>query len=240
MALPVIGVTTSYGKNKSGYPIIFLLRAYTNALIEAGGVPVLIPSDLVQEGWHALYTRLDGILFTGGGDISLEHFKGEDNPKIDGVEPERDVLELGLLKAAVDDGKPFLGICRGIQLMNVGLGGTLLTDIADQKPGALKHDYSPKYPRDLLAHTVEVLSGTRMAEILGETRLQVNSLHHQGLKDVAPGAKAVAFSPDDLVEGLEIPGHPFGLAVQWHPEWLTAQEAARRLFRAFIQAAGKS
>jgi putative glutamine amidotransferase len=240
MPLPVIGVTTSHGNNKSGYPIIYLLQAYTAALIQAGGVPVLIPSDLDEEGWRALYSRLDGILFTGGGDISLEHFQGEDNPKIDGVEPERDVLELGLLKAAVDDGKPFLGICRGMQLVNVGMGGTLYTDIADQKPGALKHDYSPDYPRDLLSHAVTVRAGTRLAEILGQTQLEVNSLHHQGLKDVAPGTKPVAFSPDELVEGLEISGHPFGVAVQWHPEWLTAQEADRRLFRAFVLAAGKS
>lgn len=237
MALPVIGITTNHGINESGIPTVYLLRAYVIALIEAGGVPVLIPSGLTEEYWRILYGHLDGLFFTGGGDIALERFNGEPHPKIDKVDPERDAIEISLLKTAAGNGKPFLGICRGIQVMNVALGGSLYTHIEDQKPDALKHDYFPDMPRNYLAHPVKIKSGTRLAEILGESELSVNSLHHQGVKEIAPTLRPAAHAPDGLVEGLELPGHPFGISVQWHPEWLTDQPATRRLFKAFVEAA---
>jgi putative glutamine amidotransferase len=153
------------------------------------------------------------------------------------LDPERDTLEIPLLRFVVAQEKPFLGICRGLQVTNVALGGTLYTHIEDQYPGALKHDWYPDIPRDTLAHPVRVEEGSRMAEILGEPLLQVNSLHHQGIKDLAPTLKAAAYAPDGMIEAVEMPGHRFGLAVQWHPEWLTDQEPMRKLFRAFVQAA---
>ncbi len=115
--------------------------------------------------------------------------------------------------------------------------GTLYTDIQDQFPNALKHDYDLYLQRQYLAHPVRVEGNSRLASILGQTILQVNSLHHQGLKVLATSLNPTACSPDGLVEAVEIPGHRFGLAVQWHPEWLTDQLANRRLFRAFIEAA---
>jgi len=239
MSLPVIGVTTSSGHNRAGRPIVTLGQSYTAAVIQAGGVPVLIPSDLDRDGLRALVARLDGVLFTGGGDIAIERFNGQDHPRIGGVDPARDRAELELLHAVVADGTPFLGICRGLQLVNVGLGGTLYTDLADQLPGAIRHDYSDDFPRDRLSHAVRLRPGSRLAQVLGESELQVNSLHHQGLKQLAPGIEPAAYSSDELVEGLELPGARFGLAVQWHPEELTAGEPARRLFRAFVQAAGE-
>ncbi len=237
MSVPVIGLTTRHGKNENGYPAVYLLRAYVAALVEAGGVPILIPSDLNETGWRALYGRLDGLLFTGGGDIAIERFHGEPHPTVDAGDPERDEIELSLLKMALEGGKPFLGICRGIQMINVGLGGTLYTHILDQMPGAVRHDYHPEYPRDYRAHAVKIEPGTRLAQILGETALDVNSMHHQGLKDVPAAARPVAFSSDGLVEGIEVQDHPFGLGVQWHPEWLTDSQPARRLFHAFVEAA---
>ena len=237
MPFPIIGVTTYLGKNDSGYPIVALLKAYVDALIQAGGTPVLIPSSLTEDGCQNLYKRLDGILFTGGGDIALEYFDGEPHPRVDGIDKERDALELSMLHAAAEEGKAFMGICRGFQVVNVGFGGTLYTHIEDQKPGALKHDYYPDYPRTHLAHLVKVDEGTRLAEVLGETELSVNSLHHQGTRIVPTPLRPVAYAPDGLVEAVELPGHPFGIAVQWHPEWLTDQAPTRRLFRAFIDAA---
>jgi putative glutamine amidotransferase len=117
------------------------------------------------------------------------------------------------------------------------LGGTLYTHIGDQFPGALRHDWYPDIPRTYLAHPVRVEEGSRIGEIVGEPLLQVNSLHHQGIKYLSPGLRAVAFAPDGIVEAVELPEHPFGLAVQWHPEWLTDQDSMRRLFSAFVEAA---
>jgi len=238
MRNPVIGVTTSYGKNKQGSPTIYLLRAYVEALIETGGAPVLIPSDLTETGLQAMFDRLDGVLFTGGGDIAPEYFHGEPNPHVDEVELDRDRTEFGLFRASISSGKPFLGICRGLQVINVGMGGTLYSDIADQLPGAIQHNYSPGHPRNYLAHPVAMEAGARLTGILGESLLPVNSLHHQGVKEIGQGLQAAGFAPDGLLEALELPDHPYGLAVQWHPEWLRDQPAAQRLFRSFVEAAG--
>jgi putative glutamine amidotransferase len=235
---PLIGITTNQSQNTYGQPTIMLMQAYVNAVIQAGGVPVLIPSLIAEDGWDAAYSRLDGILFSGGGDISLEYFSGEPHPRIDDVDLARDSIELKFVHAAATDGKPFLGICRGCQAVNVALGGTLYTHIPDQLPNALDHDY-PGNKRTVLVHEVKIEEGTRTAEIYSEPIIKVNSLHHQGLKDIAPSLRVAGHSPDGLIEAIELPDHPFGLAVQWHPEWLTDQESTRNLFRKFVEAAGR-
>jgi len=235
---PVIGITTNYSKNSYGQPLVLLQQSYVKAIMQAGGVPVLIPSLIAEDGWDALYARLNGILFSGGGDIGLEHSPGHPHPRIDDVDPERDLIELKMLNTAAADGKPFLGICRGCQVMNVALGGTLYTHIPDQLPNALDHSY-PGNMRTVLVHQVKIEEGTHVAEIFGEPIIKVNSLHHQGLKEIAPSLRVAGHAPDGLVEAIELPDHPFGLAVQWHPEWLTDQEGTRNLFRKFVDAAGK-
>jgi putative glutamine amidotransferase len=236
MSHPLIGITARHGKNPDGLTTVQILRAYVTALVEAGGAPILIPPELEEDRWQTLLAHLDGILFSGGADIGLDHFTGEPHPTIV-VEADRDAIELPLLRAAVDADKPLLGICRGLQVMNVALGGTLFTHILDQLPGALQHDQSAGKPRSYLAHPVRVEEGTRLANILGAPVLQVNSLHHQGIKDLAPGLLPIAYAPDGLVEGIELPNHKFALAVQWHPEWMTTHEEMRKLFREFIEAA---
>jgi putative glutamine amidotransferase len=232
----IIGITTNHSSNSYGQATVLLVEAYAQAIKQAGGVPVLIPSLIANDGWDALYQRLDGILFTGGGDISLDHFKGDPHPRIDDVDSQRDTVELNLLHAAASDGKPFLGICRGCQLVNVGLGGTLYTHIPDQLPNALDHSY-PGNMRTVLVHEVKIDEGTHIADVLGEPIVKVNSHHHQGLKDIAASLRVAGHSPDGLVEAIELPNHPFGLAVQWHPEWLTDQQSTRNLFRRFVEAA---
>jgi putative glutamine amidotransferase len=139
------------------------------------------------------------------------------------------------MRTSVNDGKPLLGICRGAQVMNVALGGTLYTHIIDQLRGAIDHDYPGNLRREIV-HPVNVDETSRSAEIFGETLLKVNSLHHQGLKDIAPGLRAVGHAPDGLVEIVELPGHPYAVAVQWHPEWLTDQQPMRNLFKSFVDA----
>jgi len=239
MSTPVIGLTTYNGENKNGHPIVALMHQYISAVSEAGGVPILIPSVATNGAVRSLFDRLDGILLTGGGDIAIERFGGEPHQRVEGVDPDRDTVEFYLLQAAVESGKPFLGICRGFQVVNVALGGTLYTHIQDQLPGAVKHDYDSDSQRQFLAHGIRLEKNSVLAGILSESELTVNSLHHQGAKDLAPVLKAAAYAPDGLVEGLELPGHPFGMAVQWHPEWLLDQPVTRRLFGAFVEAAGK-
>jgi putative glutamine amidotransferase len=234
---PLIGITTNQSTNLYGQPTIMLMQSYVNAVMLAGGVPLLIPSLIAEDGWDAAYSRLDGILFSGGGDVSLEFFQGDPHPRIDGVDTQRDAVELKFVQSAASDGKPFLGICRGCQVVNVALGGTLYTHIPDQLPNSLDHDY-PGNRRTVLVHDVKIEEGTHFAGIYGEPIIKVNSLHHQGLKDIAPALRVAGNSSDGLVEAVELPDHPFGLAVQWHPEWLTDQEPTRNLFRKFVKAAG--
>jgi putative glutamine amidotransferase len=237
MNYPIIGITTMRSVNRYGTPLVSLAEAYVDALHQAGACPVLIPNNIPESALDELVSHLDGVVFSGGGDIDPGYYDAEDYPKVDGVEEQRDRVELSLLEKVVDEGKPFLGICRGIQLINVGLGGSLYADIADQVPGAAKHDYYPDWDRDHLAHTIRVKPETKLAEILGENEVEVNSLHHQAVEQLAADLIPTAYSPDGLIEGFELPGHPFGLAVQWHPEWLTAHKPMRTLFAAFIEAA---
>jgi putative glutamine amidotransferase len=236
---PVIGITTYDGNSPSGLPIVAVQTAYIRAILQAGGVPVLLPNQLGREDWAGLVSRLDGILLTGGGDIAPHLFSGAPHPKVGDVDEERDSLELPLLRFAVDEGLPFLGICRGCQVVNVALGGTLYTHIPDQVPTDIRHDCYPELPRTHLAHPVRVEEDSQISKILGEAILQVNSLHHQAIKDLAAPLKPVAYAPDGLIEAVELPGHPFGYAVQWHPEWLTDQQPTRNLFKAFVEAARK-
>ena len=238
MPKPLIGITTRNGKDSDGHPTVAIMHSYVNAVLGAGGVPVPIPSILPEEDLRQLYAQLDGVLFSGGGDISLEHFPGSDHPRIDTVDDWRDATEISLMRTAVQDRKPLLGICRGAQVMNVALGGTLYTHIPDQLKGALDHDY-PGHLRKTIVHPVNVDETSRAAEIFGETLLHVNSLHHQGLKDIAPGLRVAGQAPDGLVEVVELPDHPYAVAVQWHPEWLTDQPAMQRLFKSFVDAAGE-
>jgi putative glutamine amidotransferase len=238
MSRPLIGITTRIGKDADGHPTVVLQHSYVNAVTGAGGVAIPIPCNLPAAILQDLYSRLDGILFSGGGDVSLDHFEGAPHPRIDGVDLMRDSAELALARSAVEQGKPMLGICRGAQLLNVALGGTLYTHLRDQLPNALDHDY-PGNLRRTLVHPVNVDESSRSAEIFGETLLNVNSLHHQGLKDIAPVLRAVGHSSDGLVEVVEMPDHPYALAVQWHPEWLTNQPSMQRLFRSLVEAAEK-
>jgi putative glutamine amidotransferase len=231
---PIIGITTTHFQQKDPLPGSGVSEAYIRAVHEAGGLPLLIPSGMKTGELEALVARLDGILFTGGGDIDPRYFNGKPHNRVYNIIPERDETEINLVRMAASGGLPFLGICRGIQMINVALGGTLYTDIADQLPGAIKHDFKE---RKYLAHPVQVLEGSRLARILGMTGLQANSLHHQGLEKVAVSLTPVAWSVDGLVEAVEKPGHPFGLAVQWHPEWLQELQEMRSLFTAFVAAA---
>ena len=238
MSAPLIGITCNYTPAEDGkFGTLSAGESYVQAVLGGGGLPVIIPVGLSQEDLRSLFARLDGLLLTGGADVDPVRFHGQPHPRVYGIDLRRDELEINLVQMAAKAGKPFLGICRGIQVINVALGGTLFTDIADQSPNSLRHDWYPDTPRDYLAHSVAIAPGSRLAQILGGEVFEVNSLHHQGLDHLAPPLRAVAFAPDSLIEGVELPGHPFAVGVQWHPEWLQVHGAQRLLFQALVKAA---
>lgn len=236
MPAPLIGLTTYRMQSRLGFPVFALAEAYVQAVNHAGAAPVLIPLGLSSTDLQAILSRLDGILFTGGGDIHPRQFAAPLDDLSKDIDEDRDSLEMDLLQSAVRSRLPFLGICRGLQLVNVGLGGTLYTDILAQHDQAIKHNYYPDWPRDHLAHPVQLAETSRIAGILGQGPLLVNSLHHQGVQTLAPGLSPTAYAPDGIIEAVELQEYPFGLAVQWHPEWLQAHDPMKALFRAFVQA----
>lgn len=240
MHRPVIGLTTSRFNSSKGIPMVGTTQPYVEAVLEAGGLPILIPTGLDNERAAALAATLDGILFTGGGDVDVRRYNGQAHNRVGGVDSHRDELEIVLAQAAAASSQPFLGICRGAQVVNVALGGTLYSDIADQFSQSIVHNTDETLTRKYLAHEVAVQQDTRLAAILGTTPVRVNSLHHQAVQNPGAGLKVSGLAPDGLVESLELDGHPFGILVQWHPEWLTNQEPMRRLFKAFIEAAGSN
>lgn len=237
MTVPIIGVTMTRMQSQHGYPLHMVTEAYIRAITASGGCPVLIPLGQPEENLTRIFSMVDGILFTGGGDVQPELYHSLPHPLVEDIDSERDQIEIFLVNEAVNKNLPFLGICRGIQVINVALGGTLYEDVLDQRPESMRHDYFPEMPRQYLAHEVRLESGSRLAYIIGQTTAPVNSLHHQGIKQLAPGLQASAFATDGLIEACELPDHRFGLAVQWHPEWLNAEPNMPNIFKHFIEAA---
>jgi putative glutamine amidotransferase len=236
---PVIGITCTeiQAERAERPPKIGQNQTYVRALNRAGAAPVLIPHITKEPRLRALYLLLDGLLLPGGEDVDPAHYGERVHEKCRAIDPQRDEMELMLARWAMDDGKPLLAICRGIQVLNVALGGSLYQDIQAQVPSAERHDWYPGYPRHQRPHTVAILPGTRLANILEATTLPVNSLHHQALKDVAPGLIVTARAPDGIIEGVEADGHPFAVAVQWHPEELAdIDPGAQHLFDALVEA----
>ena len=236
MKTPVIGVTTS--KTSTGE--LAVQHVYTQSIFRSGGIPILLPIGIAEDALTIVTERLDGLLLTGGGDISPQYFGGKPHIRITEDPSGRDEVELGLARLAVRQDLPLLGICRGLQVINVAMGGTLYTDIEDQFSRQIRHDCYPGWPRDYLAHPVDLLPGSKLHAILGKARLEVNSFHHQAIERLAPGLRPTAHAPDGLIEAVEIPGHRFGIGVQWHPECMPDSAEMRALFDAFIQSAMKS
>jgi putative glutamine amidotransferase len=228
-----------------GLPHSWVMNSrYSLAAADAGGVPVMLPLFDADPGTlRAVYDRLDGVLLTGGVDMDPRSFGEEPHPQLGRTDHARDVVELELAQWAIADKKPVLGLCRGHQVLNVALGGTLWQDIASQVPSAIKHDYFPTagYARDFLAHDVALTPGSRLHEAFEAPTIPVNSMHHQAVRDLAPALMASARSADGLVEALESGTEHFLVGVQWHPEMFErSDERTRRLFQAFVAAARRA
>ena len=237
MSAPLIGVSTSItvGENPER---AYVNSAYLRAIEQAGGIPVLLPPQLGTAARETLWRRLDGLVLTGGGDIEPARFGDAPHAATALVSPERDAHEMELVERALRDEVPLFGICRGLQVLNVALGGSLHQHIADAVGGAVQHVQAE--PRHIATHPVKVLAeGTRLGRILGVPELAVNSFHHQAVKTPGRGLREVAWAPDQVIEALEHEDQRrFVLAVQWHPEDLVEQDAAARaLFGAVVEAA---
>jgi putative glutamine amidotransferase len=214
-------------------------ESYARAITDAGGAPLMIPSIADEEALAALYEMLDGLLLTGGPDIDPARYGHERHPRTDGGDAAMEHAEVYLAQRALRDGLPVFGICRGIQTLNVVAGGTLYQDVADELRTPITHPADTN-GRDYLAHEVRITEGTRLGRVVGRSEIKVNSLHHQAVRDVAPGFVAVAEAPDGVVEAIENPALPFALGVQWHPEELYRRDdSAANLFRAFVAAAAR-
>jgi putative glutamine amidotransferase len=245
--LPRIGITGSVVATglPGGTRRTFLNEPYVVAVREAGGLPLLLTPAHQDESLRALYELLDGLLLTGGEDVAPARYGEPVTASNVECVPERDSLEFRLVEWALADQLPVLAVCRGIQVLNVALGGSLHQDLPAERPGPVAHDQMARQvSRTQPSHTVTVHAGSFLGDLIGAGVLPVNSMHHQGIKALAPSLVAVAHAADGLVEAVEPADSAAGsflVGVQWHPEELARADdvAARRLFEAFVTAAGK-
>jgi len=241
---PLIGVTTQTLQAIDGIPeglphSVVMNQRYYHAVASAGAAPVLIPLLDDMETLRAIYERMDGILIPGGVDVDPAAFGEHPHERLGRIDPARDRVEIQLVKWAVEDRKPVLGLCRGLQVINVALGGTLYQDLDAEYPNAIKHDYFPTYgfSRDHLAHPIAIQPGSRLRHALTDASVPVNSMHHQGIKALARSLVASAVAPDGLIEAAESPNDAYVVGVQWHPEVFELSEpSSGDLFCDFVAA----
>lgn len=216
---------------------LFMRASYQKAVTRFGGIPVILPLEPAIEDYPRIAEAFDGFIFTGGPDIHPFYF-GEETLKGCGSGSElRDFLELTLFHEVLKAEKPILGICRGIQLINIALGGTIYQDINSQLPPSQAIAHNQPLAYNLPSHRVHIDPNSRLYEIMPVSQTGVNSMHHQAIKDLAPGLSICAYSSDGLIEAVEMPEHKFLIGVQWHPEQLYLKDPrAGRLFQSFINA----
>ena len=230
---PIIGITT-YGRGADGR---FRLPAfYVDAVRRAGGVPILLPPGEVES--TVLIDLCDALVLAGGGDVDPALYGGKPHATIERVDAERDALEIGATQAALARDLPTLGICRGAQVINVALGGTLVEHLPDEVGDAIEHrpadSAQTAYPR----HPVKVDEGSKLAAVMGERAVAPASWHHQALREVAPGLEVVARADDGTIEAFERKDKTWFLGVQWHPEVTAADDPTQqRLFDSLVAAA---
>lgn len=229
---PIIGLVPLVDEGRDSY---WMLPGYMRGIEQAGGVPVMLPLSDDPDAIATLAGHCDGFLFTGGHDVSPSLYGEETLPQCAAVCPGRDRMEKPLLEAALNANKPVFGICRGIQLINALLGGTLYQDLPTQHPSDTCHHMDAPYNR--VAHEVTLLPGTPLQALLDEETLGVNSCHHQAIKALSPRLSPMAVAPDGIVEAAWMPDRRFVWAVQWHPEFFDADhEPSQKLFDAFVRA----
>ncbi|MEL6270319.1 MAG: gamma-glutamyl-gamma-aminobutyrate hydrolase family protein [Chloroflexota bacterium] len=227
---PLIGITT-YHRDERGY--VQLPAQYAEAVRRAGGIPLVLQPG--EPRMDELMGLLDGLILSGGGGVDPTLYTTENHEQVYWVSEERDAFEVDLTKRSLDAEMPLFCICRGLQILNVALGGTLIPHIPDAVEGAIPQRQPP---RDPIPHAVAVESSSRLAEIMEADNVTTASWHHQSIGELADGLTAIGHAPDGVIEAVEMPDRPHVIAVQWHPE-LTAHEDAsqQKLFDELVQMA---
>jgi putative glutamine amidotransferase len=234
MTRPLIGIGSDVLVREGERDRAFAFMTYVESVRAAGAVPVVIPPQ--PENAADLLDGLDGLLLAGGDDCDPSEYGEERHPSCEPMDKRRQSNDVTLARVARENGVPTLGICLGLQVMNVAAGGTLIQDIASSLETDIDHVSEPS---DRHRHEVLIEEGTQLSAIIKERELNVNSSHHQAIGRVAEGLRVTAHAPDGIVEGLEDPNHPFYVGVQWHPEDMSGENSASTLFGAFIEAAKK-
>ncbi len=241
---PLIGITCNYDPTDrvgiysnlgtKGQDMNYVALDYADCIAKAGGVPVFVPQYKSPELAEELVYRLDGLLVSGGDDVDPALYGEAEDENSLGVNPARDHLDIALIKAAVSRKMPLLGICRGTQIINVAFGGTLHKDV--EQDGFRRHMFMEN-DRNVPVHTIKLEKGSLLEAVYGRDRVEVNSFHHQAVKDPGQGVAINGYSEDGVPEVIQLAeGHPFSVAVQWHPEMMFDSEEQAKLFRAFVAA----
>ena len=233
---PIVAVTAA--KNEAGNRLL-IHNGYMQMLKRHGALPALLPMVTDEAMLDEIAERFDGFVISGGGDIDSAYWGEPLHEKASGIDAERDAMEIALLRILHKKTKPVLGVCRGVQIMNVAMGGTLFQDIPSQVDNPLNHSNRDKEYE--VAHDIEVFPGTKLGDIVGEGKLGVNTLHHQAVRDVKDPMMIAAIAEDHVIEAIESCEHPFFIGVQWHPERLGEKDrGADALFESFCSACIKN
>jgi len=245
---PIIGITCNYdpldtvGKasemGTEGQDWNFLAGDYVYAVEEAGGIPVILPRCKDMTVLEPLLERLDGVLISGGHDVAPATYGQRIKGCCGRVIHERDEMDLAILRYAYEKKKPILAICRGTQILNAAMGGTVYQDL--EKEGGFEEHAMDNSARQYPVHQVEITPDSRLFQILGQAKAAVNSYHHQAVKEPGANVKITARSEEGVVEAIEVSGGAdFVVGVQWHPEMMFSSEEQKKLFRAFVKACTK-
>lgn len=228
---PVIGITARVEEDQT----YSLDPVYGRAILQAGGLPLIVPI-VDKEDIPLLCERLDGLIVTGGGDINPTLYGEEPHLRLGAVYPGSDEYEKELILKFLDLDKPFIGMCRGLQMFNISLGGTNYQDLESQFEGDL-HQHKQMAMRTHRTHSVVLEDESLLYDIMKEKKFNVNSFHHQGVKDVSEQLTVAAYAADGLVEALESKNHQFAMGIQWHPEEFALQgdDASMNIFNRFVE-----
>ena len=226
---PIIGISSSLNEHVLSVPI-----DYINAITKFGGVPIILPN-LQEDAIESIVELLDGLLLTGGGDIDPTLFNEEPHQNLGTITPERDEFEIAIIQKMMKLNKPIFGICRGLQILNIAIGGDMYQDIYMQSQNNLLQ-HTQFAPRSHTSHFVHVIEGSKLGDIVQVEKFKVNSFHHQAVRKIPTDFKASAIASDGIIEAFESMNHKFVMGLQWHPECLLSKNdhASIAIFETFI------